>query len=129
MLRLRSHEVAVALRASGHGRGSRVAIIGGMTPEAVATYLAVVLVGGAVVSVADSFSPEEMAVRLRVAEATLVVVQVRGRPRDACDACDACDAGGEPLASHTCACGSQLCADDSGGFGHSVDGFWALHFH
>lgn len=78
MLRLRAHEVAVALRAAGHGRGARVAIIGSMTPEAVAAYLAVVLVGGAVVSVADSFSPEEMAVRLRVAAATLVIVQVRG---------------------------------------------------
>lgn len=76
VLRQRAYQVAVALRAAGHGQGCRVAIIGAMTPEAVAAYLAVVLVGGAVVSVADSFSPEEMSVRLKVAQATLIIVQV-----------------------------------------------------
>lgn len=81
VLKHRAHEIAVALRAAGHGPGSRVAVIGSMTPEAVATYLAVVLVGGAVVSVADSFSPEEMTVRLNIAEATLIIVQVRHGPK------------------------------------------------
>eukprot|EP00892_Ulva_mutabilis_P005710 jgi/Ulvmu1/3510/UM162_0017.1 len=75
VLKQRAYQVAVALRAAGHGPGCRVAIIGAMTPDAVATYLAVVLVGGAVVSVADSFSPEEMYVRLKVAQATLIIVQ------------------------------------------------------
>ena len=53
-----------------------MAIIEIMTPEAGVTCLAAVLVGRAVVSVADSFSHEDMAVRLRAAKATLIIVQV-----------------------------------------------------
>lgn len=43
---------------------------------AIACYLAVVLVGGAVVSVAPSFSAEEIAVRLALANTSLVITQV-----------------------------------------------------
>ena len=65
------------LHAQGLGVGSRIAIIMPMTPVAVALYLAVVYVGGAVVSVAESFSSAEMEARLRVGRTTLVFVQVR----------------------------------------------------
>ena len=54
-----------------------MAIIGDMTPHAIACYLAVVLVGGAAVSVAPSFSAEEIAARLALAQTSLVITQVR----------------------------------------------------
>lgn len=71
-----AHEYAVSLRAHGQTEGCRVAIIGDMTPRAIACYLAVVLVGGAVVSVAPSFSAEEIASRLALAQTSLVITQV-----------------------------------------------------
>lgn len=71
-----AHQVAVSLRAHGQAEGCRVAIIGDMTPQAIACYLAVVLVGGAVVSVAPSFSAEEIASRLTLAQTSLVITQV-----------------------------------------------------
>ena len=53
-----------------------MAIIGDMTPQAIACYLAVVLVAGAAVSVAPSFSAEEIASRLTLAQTSLVITQV-----------------------------------------------------
>jgi acyl-CoA synthetase (AMP-forming)/AMP-acid ligase II len=76
-LRLMAYRIAVALRAHGQAEGCRVAIIGDMTLQAIACYLAVVLVGGAVVSVAPSFSAEEIAARLVLAKTTLIITQVR----------------------------------------------------
>jgi acyl-coenzyme A synthetase/AMP-(fatty) acid ligase len=64
----------------GCASGSRVAIIGSMGPDAVATYLAVVWLGAAVVSVAESFSAEETRQRLQLAATTLVIVQVKRPP-------------------------------------------------
>ncbi|MPZ54641.1 MAG: AMP-binding protein, partial [Acidimicrobiia bacterium] len=46
-----------------------------MTLEAVVAYLATVAIGGAVVSIADSFAPEEIARRLRISDAEVVVTQ------------------------------------------------------
>jgi acetyl-CoA synthetase len=58
------------------GEGSRIAIIMPMHATAVALYLAVIYIGAAVVSVAESFSAVEIKARLDVAEASLVIVQV-----------------------------------------------------
>ena len=44
-----------------------------MTPECVVAYLGIVRAGRRVVSIADSFSPEELRKRMDIAEASLVV--------------------------------------------------------
>lgn len=67
--------VAHGLAQQGIGQGSKVAIAMPMTIEAVAAYLATVWVGGVVVSIADSFAPDEIATRLRIAGADLTVTQ------------------------------------------------------
>ncbi len=69
----------VARVAARVGPGDRVAIAMPMTVEAVAAYLGIVAAGGVVVSIADSFAPDEIAVRLRIARAALVVTQDRIR--------------------------------------------------
>lgn len=53
----------------------RVAIVMPMTLEAVVAYLATVVIGGAVVSIADSFASDEIARRLRISETDVVVTQ------------------------------------------------------
>ena len=61
--------------------GDAVAIAMPMTVEAVAAYLGIVKAGGVVVSIADSFAPDEIRTRLRIARAEVVVTQdvlVRG---------------------------------------------------
>lgn len=68
---------AHGLRAAGIGRGARVAIVMPMTVEAVVAYLGTVAAGAAVVSIADSFAPHEIEVRLRLTEPALVVTQDR----------------------------------------------------
>ena len=83
-LGLQVKHVAATLLAAGQGPGCRVAIIMPMTAFAVALYLAVVFIGGAVVSIAESFSAAEMQTRLQVGEATLVVVQVQPPPPRPC---------------------------------------------
>jgi acyl-coenzyme A synthetase/AMP-(fatty) acid ligase len=47
-----------------------------MTPLSVVLYLAVIFVGGAVLSVAESFSADEMETRLTIGRATFIIVQV-----------------------------------------------------
>ena len=76
-LRRRVGAAAHGLGRLGVGEGTRVAIAMPMTLEAVVAYLAVVALGGAVVSIADSFAPDEIAARLRIAGAGLVVTQDR----------------------------------------------------
>jgi len=71
----RSSRIASCLKAVGLGKGSRVGVCMPMTAESVAVYLAVVMAGGAVVGIADSFSRHEIATRLRVAGATAVFTQ------------------------------------------------------
>lgn len=61
--------------------GDAVAIAMPMTVEAVAAYLGIVKAGAVVVSVADSFAPDEIRTRLRIARADVAVTQdvvVRG---------------------------------------------------
>jgi len=70
-----SDRVAASLATLGVKRGDAVAIAMTMTVEAVAAYLGVVKAGCAVVSIADSFAPDEIATRLRIANARAVVTQ------------------------------------------------------
>jgi acetyl-CoA synthetase len=67
--------VAGAIAARGLGPGGGVAIVMPMTTEAVAAYLGIIAAGAAVVSIPESFSAEEIAGRLRIADASLVVTQ------------------------------------------------------
>jgi acetyl-CoA synthetase len=74
-LRALVNRVANALVARGIRPGDTVAMIGPMTAASVAGYLGVIACGAAVVSIADSFAPEEIAARLRIANAKLVITQ------------------------------------------------------
>ena len=67
--------VAGALVRAGYGSGDRIAIAMPMTVDAVAAYLGIVWMGAVVVSIADSFAPEEIESRLRIAGAGTVVTQ------------------------------------------------------
>lgn len=66
---------AHGLRKLGLQPGDAVAIDMMMTPRSVAIYLGVLLFGGVVVSIADSFPAEEIAKRLRISAAKLVFTQ------------------------------------------------------
>lgn len=59
----------------GFRPGDAVAIMMPMNTEAVVAYLGIVAAGGVVVSVADSFVPDEIATRLEVSNAIAVVTQ------------------------------------------------------
>lgn len=74
-LRRLANRVANGLGQLGIGEGDRVAIAMPMNLEAVLAYLGIVLAGAVVVSIADSFAPDEIATRLRIAEADIVVTQ------------------------------------------------------
>lgn len=57
-------------------KGDAIAIDMPMTVNAVIIYLAIVLAGFVVVSIADSFAAKEIATRLRVSNAKCVFTQV-----------------------------------------------------
>ena len=83
-LRVDAMSVAAALAAVGIAAGDAVAIDMPMTYESVAIYLGIVVHGAVVVSIADSFSASEIAMRLRIADAKLIFTQdviVRGGKR------------------------------------------------
>lgn len=69
-----SNRIANSL-SSTISKGDRVAIIMPMSIEAVAIYLGILKVGGVVVSIADSFSGEEIILRLNIAETKLIFTQ------------------------------------------------------
>ncbi|KAJ6411507.1 hypothetical protein OIU84_008142 [Salix udensis] len=76
--------VAHALNALGLDRGSAIAIDMPMNMESVAIYLAIVLAGHVVVSIADSFAPPEISTRLKISEAKAIFTQdliIRGDKR------------------------------------------------
>ena len=58
-------------------KGDRIAIDMPMTCNAVIVYLAIILGGFVVVSIADSFAPQEIGTRMRVSEAKAIFTQVR----------------------------------------------------
>ena len=57
-------------------KGDAIAIDMQMTVNAVIIYLAIILAGMVVVSIADSFAPKEIATRLRVSKAKGIFTQV-----------------------------------------------------
>ena len=76
--------VAAALDALGYRPGDAIAIDMPMTYASVLIYLGIVAMGGAVVSIADSFAPAEIATRLRIADAKAIFTQdfiIRGEKR------------------------------------------------
>jgi len=73
--------VAYALESIGLDKGSAIAIDMPMDVNSVVIYLAIVLAGYVVVSIADSFAPNEIAARLRISKAKAIFTQdfiVRG---------------------------------------------------
>ncbi|CAI5487784.1 unnamed protein product [Closterium sp. Naga37s-1] len=74
-LRQRAVAVAQSLQARGIRPGDPIALALPMTVHSVAAYLGVLLVGAAVVSIADSFSAREMASRLKISGAKAIVTQ------------------------------------------------------
>lgn len=74
-LRERAEQVARALRMIGIQPGDPWAIAMPMSADSVWIYLGIVLAGGVVVSIADSFSAAEIATRLRIAGAKGIFTQ------------------------------------------------------
>ena len=72
-LRQLVERLVAGLRNHGFSQGDAIALYMPMTIECVAIYLAIVRLGGRVVSIADSFASEELTRRLRIAEACAVV--------------------------------------------------------
>ena len=70
-----SNRFARSLAASGLPRSASVAVVMPMTLEAVAAYLGIIKAGYAVTSIADSFAPDEIATRLRIAAVGAAVTQ------------------------------------------------------
>jgi len=70
-----SNRFANGLPGFGVKPGAAVAIAMPMTVEAVAAYLGIVKAGCVVVSIADSFAPDEIRTRLRIAGAEVAVTQ------------------------------------------------------
>ena len=62
-----TNRVANGLAAMGVQKGDGIAIDLPMSPESVAIYLGIIKLGGVVVAIADSFAPEEIRVRLKIA--------------------------------------------------------------
>jgi acetyl-CoA synthetase len=68
-------QIANGLVAHGIGPGDGVGIVMPMHGESVAAYLGAIACGATVISVADSFAAEEIAVRLRLGNAKLTLTQ------------------------------------------------------
>lgn len=58
-------------------KGDAIAIDMPMTYKAVVIYLAIILSGRVVVSIADSFAPREIGTRMKVSRAKAIFTQVR----------------------------------------------------
>ncbi|KAL9243339.1 hypothetical protein vseg_017238 [Gypsophila vaccaria] len=74
-LRREVWSVAHAIDALGLPGGSAIAIDMPMNVESVIIYLAIVLTGNIVVSIADSFAPSEISTRLKLAKAKAIFTQ------------------------------------------------------
>lgn len=74
-LRIYVNRIANSLVDAGLNPGDRIAIDMPMTLEAVAIYLAALKAGITVVTIADSFSQNEIAVRLKITKPTLLFTQ------------------------------------------------------
>lgn len=71
------NRIANGLIAMGLREGDRIAIDMSMTAEAVAIYLAGIKAGMPVVTIADSFTPNEIAIRLQITRPKLIFTQDR----------------------------------------------------
>lgn len=71
-LKREAHQVAAGLRQRGMLPGTSVGVFLPMDARSVAIYLGIILAGCTVVSIADSFSAEALATRLRIADTRLV---------------------------------------------------------
>ena len=76
-LRSRVAAFAAGFREAGFSRRDRIAIVMPMNVEAVVAYLGTIAAGGVVVSIADSFAPDEIATRLAITSPVAVVTQTR----------------------------------------------------
>ena len=76
-LRSRVAGFAAGFAAAGFSVGDAIAIVMPMNTEAVAAYLGTIAAGGVVVSIADSFAPQEIATRLEITSPVAVVTQTR----------------------------------------------------
>jgi len=76
-LKVEMLRVAAGLQRFGLRKGDRVALAMPMNPDSIAIYLAIVWLGGVVVSIAESFSAAEMAIRLQISQPRLAFIQVR----------------------------------------------------
>jgi len=70
-----TNRVASALMDAGFNPGDAIAIDMPMTVESVAIYLGIIKAGCVVVSIADSFAPDEIKMRLRLANAKAIFTQ------------------------------------------------------
>ncbi len=70
-----SNRVANSLVVQGYKKNDAIAIAMPMNHVAIAIYLGIIKMGGVVVSIADSFSAEEMAIRLQIANAKAIFTQ------------------------------------------------------
>lgn len=70
-------QVARALHAAGFRKGDPIAMDMPMNDHSISIYLAIVLAGCVVVSIADSFAAPEIATRLRVSKAKGIFTQVQ----------------------------------------------------
>jgi acetyl-CoA synthetase len=70
-----SNRVANGLKDLGIHKGDAVALYLTMTAEAVAIYIGIVKMGGIVVSISESFPPEEITKRIRIGKAVAVFTQ------------------------------------------------------
>ncbi len=70
-----SNRIATSLLNKGFKAGDPLAIAMPMDAFAVAIYLGIIKMGGVVVSIADSFSSQEIAVRLNIAKAKAIFTQ------------------------------------------------------
>lgn len=74
-LRLLTNRVANGLANAGFRPGDAIAVNMPMTAESVAIYLGIVTAGCVVVSIADSFAPDEIAIRLQLGNAKAIFTQ------------------------------------------------------
>ncbi len=70
-----SNQVANSLINAGFKKGDLIAIDMVMTLESIAIYLGIVKSGCAVISIADSFAPEEIKIRLQISQAKGIFTQ------------------------------------------------------
>ena len=69
------NRVANGLTDAGFQPGDPIAVNMPMHPESVAIYLGIIKAGGVVISIADSFAPDEIETRLRIANAKGIFTQ------------------------------------------------------